>query len=75
LQEDFQGFRILAGGKLGHHPQLGKDLGQVFSKEAMFEQLNRLLDLYQTHNQKGERLGEVLNKLEARKIGDGKVLT
>ena len=65
LDEDSQGFRVLVGGKLGRHPQLGKDLGKIYSKEEMFKQLNHYLDLYQTHNQKGERLGEVLNRLRS----------
>jgi anaerobic sulfite reductase subunit C len=75
LQEDFQGFQILVGGKLGRHPQLGKDLGRIFSKEELFEQLNRYLDLYQTNNQKGERLGEILNRLESGTIRDGRAGT
>jgi anaerobic sulfite reductase subunit C len=64
LKEDSQGFRVLVGGKLGRHPQLGKDLGQTYSKEEMFKVLNQYLDLYQSQNQKGERLGEILNRLE-----------
>jgi anaerobic sulfite reductase subunit C len=66
LQEDFQGFRILVGGKLGRHPQLGKDLGRIHSKEEMLKVLNHYLDLYQNNCQKGERLGEILNRLEGR---------
>lgn len=66
LQEDAQGFRALVGGKLGRHPQLGKDLGKIYSQEEMFQVLNQYLDLYQTHCQKGERLGEILKRLEAK---------
>jgi anaerobic sulfite reductase subunit C len=66
LQEDSQGFRALVGGKLGRHPQLGKDLGKIYSKEEMLRVLNQYLDLYQTHCQKGERLGEILKQLEAQ---------
>jgi anaerobic sulfite reductase subunit C len=63
LQEDYQGFRILVGGKLGRHPQLGKDLLKIHSKEEMLQVLNHYLCIYQTHCQKGERLGEILNRL------------
>jgi anaerobic sulfite reductase subunit C len=66
LQEDSQGFRILVGGKLGRHPQLGKDLGKIHSKEKMLKVLNHYLDLYKAHCLKGERLGEILNRLEGR---------
>jgi anaerobic sulfite reductase subunit C len=64
LQEDTQGFRVLVGGKLGRHPKLGKDLGKIHSKNEMLDVLNHYLDFYQTHCQKGERLGEILNRKE-----------
>jgi dissimilatory sulfite reductase (desulfoviridin) alpha/beta subunit len=64
LQEDSQGFRILVGGKLGRHPQLGKDLAKIYSKEEMLRVLNQYLDLYQSRNRRGERLGEILKRLE-----------
>lgn len=64
LQEDTQGFRLLVGGKLGRHPQLGKDLGQIYSKDEMLNVLNHYLDFYRAHSQKGERLGELLNRQE-----------
>ena len=66
LQEDTQGFRVLVGGKLGRHPQLGRDLGKIYSKDEMIRLLNQYLDLFQTHTQKGERLGEILNRIEAK---------
>jgi len=66
LQEDTQGFRVLVGGKLGRHPQLGKDLGKIYSKDEMLKVLKHYLDFYQTHCQKGERLGEILNQLEGK---------
>lgn len=61
LQEDSQGFRVLVGGKLGRHPQLGKELGNIYSRDEMAKLLNQYLDLYQAKNQRGERLGEILN--------------
>jgi anaerobic sulfite reductase subunit C len=64
LREESQGYRVLVGGKLGRHPQLGKDLGKIFSKDEMFHMLNHHLDIYESHNQKGERLGEILNRMK-----------
>lgn len=64
LKEDYQGFRVLVGGKLGRHPQLGKELGRIYSREEMIRLLNEYLDLYQAKNQHGERLSEILNRLE-----------
>ncbi len=66
LHEESQGYRVLVGGKLGRHPQLGKDLGKIYSKDEMFKMLNHYLDLYQIHNKKGERLGEILSRLEGK---------
>jgi anaerobic sulfite reductase subunit C len=66
LQEDSQGFRVLVGGKLGRHPQLGKDLGKIYSREEMLQVLDQYLDLYRTHCQKGERLGEILKRSGAQ---------
>jgi dissimilatory sulfite reductase (desulfoviridin) alpha/beta subunit len=66
LQVDQEGFRLLVGGKLGRHPQLGKDLGEIFSETELLSTLNDYLDLYQTHNQRGERLGEILTRLKEK---------
>jgi anaerobic sulfite reductase subunit C len=67
LGEGTAGFRVQVGGKLGRHPQLARDLGAIFPQEEMLKKLNEYLDLYQTQNQKGERLGEILNRLERSK--------
>jgi dissimilatory sulfite reductase (desulfoviridin) alpha/beta subunit len=64
LQEGRAGFRVQVGGKLGRHPQLARDLGAIFPREEMLRKLNEYLDLYQAHNQKGERLGEILKRLD-----------
>jgi len=63
IKEDSRGFRVRVGGKLGRHPQLGKDLGKIHSKDELLSILNDYLDLYRTHNKKGERLGEILNRI------------
>jgi dissimilatory sulfite reductase (desulfoviridin) alpha/beta subunit len=62
LAEGEKGYRILLGGKLGRHPQLGRELPVIHSEEDLLTVLNRVLDHYQKYNQKGERLGEVLRQ-------------
>jgi len=62
LQEGEKGYRVLAGGKLGRHPQLGKESAGIHSEEEVLRALDRTLDHYQKYNQKGERLGEVLKQ-------------
>jgi dissimilatory sulfite reductase (desulfoviridin) alpha/beta subunit len=65
LQEGTAGFRVQVGGKLGRHPQLARDLKAIFSRAELLQKLNDYLDLYQALNQKGERLGELLNRLNS----------
>ena len=62
LREGEKGYRILVGGKLGRHPQLGEELAGIYSEEDLLKTLDRTLDHYQKHNEKGERLGEVLKQ-------------
>jgi anaerobic sulfite reductase subunit C len=62
LREGEKGYRVLVGGKLGRHPQLGKESAGIHSEEELLRTLDRTLDHYQKYNQKGERLGEVLKQ-------------
>lgn len=56
------GYRILVGGKLGRHPQLARDLGKIYSPDEALKMVERCIEHYMTHNQKGERFGEILNR-------------
>ncbi len=62
LGQAARGYRILLGGKLGRHPQLGRPLEGIFSKEEALDLVDRYLDFYQEHSQGGERLGALLNR-------------
>lgn len=62
LREDAIGYRILIGGKLGRHPRLGTELSGIYEEKDVLEMMDRLLDHYQYHCQKGERLGEILER-------------
>ncbi|MFQ5901528.1 MAG: 4Fe-4S binding protein [Thermodesulfobacteriota bacterium] len=62
LQEDSAGYRILVGGKLGRHPQLGIELNGIYTMAETLQRVDRILDYYQKHNQTGERLGDILNR-------------
>ena len=62
------GFRILVGGKLGRHPQLGHELPGIFTPEETLRVVERCLDLYMEHSQAGERFGEILNRIGVDKI-------
>lgn len=62
LQEAARGFRILAGGKLGRRPKLAEELPGIHRTEEALEVIDQFLDHYQRHCQRGERLGEVLER-------------
>lgn len=62
LTEGEKGYRVLVGGKLGRHPQLGEELAGIHSEADLLKTLDRALDHYQKYNEKGERLGEVLKQ-------------
>ena len=63
LEEAEKGWRILLGGKLGRHPQLGKELAGIYSTEQVLAIVERCLDLYFSNNIAGERLGTILNRI------------
>lgn len=62
IKEGLQGYRVLIGGKLGRHPQLGMEIGGIFSEGETILLVERILDYYLKHNTAGERLGAILNR-------------
>lgn len=62
IHEGTTGYRVLLGGKLGRHPQLGTPLDRVLSADELVPVVEQCLLHYKTHSRKGERFGEVLNR-------------
>lgn len=62
LAEGRSGYRILVGGKLGRHPQLGKELEGIYPLEEALEMVEKCLNHHLKHNLEGERFGELLNR-------------
>jgi dissimilatory sulfite reductase (desulfoviridin) alpha/beta subunit len=62
LKESAAGYRVLLGGKLGRHPRLATELPGIHSLEEIPGVLDQCLDHYQSHCQKGERFGEILEQ-------------
>jgi anaerobic sulfite reductase subunit C len=62
LEEEKKGFRIQVGGKLGRRPRLAEELPGIHSPEETLKIIDRCLDFYQSHCQKGERFGEILER-------------
>jgi anaerobic sulfite reductase subunit C len=71
LLEGARGYRILLGGKLGRHPQLGKELPSFCSMDELVHVVQRCLIHYQKHNRHGERFGEILNRTGLTFLDDG----
>ena len=63
IEEVEKGWRILAGGKLGRHPQLGQEMEGVYPGDEVRKIVERCLDVYFAHNTGGERLGAILNRI------------
>jgi dissimilatory sulfite reductase (desulfoviridin) alpha/beta subunit len=62
LEEGERGYRILVGGKLGRHPQLGQELPGIYSRSQVMEIVDRCLSHFMAHYRPGERFGEILNR-------------
>ncbi len=62
LVEATKGFRVLLGGKLGRHPQLGMELPGIFAPRKLLLIFRASLDFYLQHNVNGERFGEILRR-------------
>jgi dissimilatory sulfite reductase (desulfoviridin) alpha/beta subunit len=62
IAQGLTGYRILLGGKLGRHPQLGRELSGIFSAETTLAIIETCLIHFKTENKQGERFGELLNR-------------
>ncbi|MGA2402331.1 MAG: 4Fe-4S dicluster domain-containing protein [Syntrophobacteraceae bacterium] len=63
MGEAEKGWRIMVGGRLGRHPQLGRELEGIHSKEEVLAIVERCLDIYFAQNIAGERFGTILNRV------------
>ncbi len=61
LGEGKKGYRVLLGGKLGRHPQLGRDLKEIYSRKDAIKIVNKCLQHYMSNCTLGERFGEIIN--------------
>lgn len=63
IQERKKGYRILVGGKLGRHPRLAEELPGIHDEEEALNIVDRCLDLHRRECRKGERFGEILERI------------
>ncbi len=62
LQEDFRGYKIYIGGKLGRHPRLATFLTYA-SPEEVLTIFKKVISFYKKYNTQGERLGTLLERV------------
>lgn len=63
LREAARGYRIQVGGKLGRHPRLAVELPGIHDPDETLRMVDRCLDHYQRHCQRGERFGDILARV------------
>ncbi|MFA7381809.1 MAG: 4Fe-4S binding protein, partial [Desulfurivibrionaceae bacterium] len=62
IAQGLTGYRLLLGGKLGRHPQLGRELSGIFSAETTLTIIATCLAHFKAENREGERFGDLLNR-------------
>lgn len=62
IYEGFRGYKIYLGGKLGRHPRLATFLCYA-KEEEIIPLFKKVLEFYKEYNQKGERLGVIIERL------------
>ncbi len=63
LKENFKGYKIYVGGKLGRHPRLATFLTVLDKEEDILNIFKKVLRFYKDKNIKGERLGTIIEKM------------
>ena len=59
-----KGYNLLVGGKLGRHPRLATPVGdEILREEEVLKAVEETLDLFIEKSKKGERLGDLLDRL------------
>ena len=62
ISEEKSGYRILVGGKLGRHPRLAEDMGEIFPVEALPRVVDTVVEFYKRHCKHGERLSGTIER-------------
>lgn len=57
------GYTLLIGGKIGRFPQLGTVFVELVDEPQLFEILDRTIRFFKNNAQKGERIGDTVNRL------------
>ncbi|MHB0977749.1 MAG: 4Fe-4S binding protein [Candidatus Aquicultorales bacterium] len=58
-----QGWQVYAGGKFGRRPQLGAVVAEFVGEDEAVAYVDRVLAVYASEGRKGERLGDLINRV------------
>ena len=58
-----QRYRVMVGGKLGRHPRLASEIPGLFSENETRQLIDHIMDFYMAHNNRGERFGEIIERV------------
>ncbi len=70
LKAGATGYRIQLGGKLGRHPQLARELPDIYDQNTVLEIVETCLDLYKSKSKGGERFGAVLDTGDLERLAE-----
>ncbi|MBI5789514.1 MAG: 4Fe-4S binding protein [Candidatus Schekmanbacteria bacterium] len=57
------GHTVFVGGRIGRHPELGRELVVMVDDERLFALMDKTLDFYIKYGNRGERFGSTINRL------------
>jgi dissimilatory sulfite reductase (desulfoviridin) alpha/beta subunit len=60
LIEGQRGYRVQLGGKLGRHPQLARELPDVYDEEQVRQIVKDCIVFYKEHSKHGKRFAQIL---------------
>jgi anaerobic sulfite reductase subunit C len=63
LIQEGKGFTVMAGGKLGRHPQLAHDLFQFTDEDTLLAALDVALDVFKNEMLPGERMADAVTRI------------
>jgi len=65
VTEEKVGYRIFVGGLWGKRQRMGNMLDEIYTKEQVFEMVERTLLLYREQGKTGERFGRFIDRIGA----------
>ncbi len=63
IYEEWKGYKIFVGGKIGKHPKLGKELTIAKSPQEAVALFRKIIDWSKKNTQVGERFGDCLDRV------------